>query len=162
AAGAAARQLPRPPPRLPQPGEEDARVVRVEADVRGAGVAVLVEDLLPGLAAVGGAVDAALLVGPEGVAEDRREGNVGILRVDDAGADLALLLPVVLPGPAGVGGLVDAVAGRDVAADVGLAGADVDHVRVRRGDGQGADGRDRLVVEDRLPGEAAVGRLPDA
>ena len=41
-------------------------------------------------------------------------------------ADLAFLLPDVLPGLAGVGGLVDAVAGRDVAADVGLAGADVD------------------------------------
>ena len=49
--------------------------------------------------------------------------------------------------------LVDAVARRDVAADVGLAGADVDDVRVGRGDGDRADRGDRLVVEDRLPGE---------
>ena len=58
--------------------------------------------------------------------------------------------------------LVDAVAGRDVAADVGLAGADVDDVRVGRGDGDRADRRDRLVVEDRLPVDAAVVGLPDA
>src|SRR5262249_17538095 len=53
AAGAAAGEVPRPPPRLPQGGEQHARVVRVEGDIDGAGVGVLLEDLLPGLAAVG-------------------------------------------------------------------------------------------------------------
>ena len=52
--------------------------------------------------------------------------------------------------------------GLDVAADVGLAAADVDDVGVGRRDGDGADGGDGLVVEDRLPVHAAVGRLPDA
>src|SRR5262249_54374835 len=82
--------------------------------------------------------------------------------VDDDGADLAFLLPDLFPRLAGVARLVDAVARGDVAADVGLAGTDVDHVRVGRGDGDGPDRRDGLVVEDGLPGEAAVGRLPDA
>ena len=96
------------------------------------------------------------------MAEHRGEGDVGVRRMDDDLADLPLLLPDVLPGLAAVGGLVDAVAGHDVAADVGLAGADVDDVGIGRRDGDGADGRGRLIVEDRLPGEAAVGRLPDA
>src|SRR5262249_11241988 len=148
--------LPRLAPGLPQSGEEDARVGRVEADIRSARVAVLAQYLLPGLAAVGGAIDPALAVGTEGVAEDRREGDVRVGRVDGHGADLALLLPDVLPGLTGIGGFVDAVARRHVAADVGLATADVDHVRVGRGDGDGADGGDRLVVEDRLPGDTAV------
>src|SRR5262249_37194222 len=63
---------------------------------------------------------------------------------------------------AGVGGLVDAVAWHDVAANVRLTGPDVDHVGVGRGDGDRTDGRDRLVVEDRFPVQAAVTRFPDA
>ena len=43
-----------------------------------------------------------------------------------------------------------------------FAAADVDDVRIGRGDGEGADGAGRLVVEDRLPGAAGVGGLPDA
>src|SRR5262249_13448569 len=54
------------------------------------------------------------------------------------------------------------VAVRDLRAHVGFAAADVDHVRVRGGDGDGADRCDRLRIEDRQPGAAGVGRLPDA
>ncbi len=143
-------------------GEQDARIVRIETDVGSAGVFADEQHALPRLAAVGGAIDAALLVGAEGVAKDRGISNVGIRRMHDHGADLPDLLPDVLPRFAGVGRFVDAVARLDVAANVRLAGADVDHVRVRRRDGEGADGRDRLVVEDRLPVDAAVGRFPDA
>src|SRR5262249_20795888 len=103
AAGAAAGHLPRLAPRLPHPGEEDARVGRVETNVAGPGVGVLLEPLLPGLAAVGGAVDAALRVGAEGVAEHGGKGDVGVLGVHGHGADLAFLFPDVLPGLAGVG-----------------------------------------------------------
>jgi len=103
------------------------------------------------LAAVPRAVDAALGVGAEGVPQDGGVGDVGIGRVDDQRADLTLLFPDVLPGLAGVQRLVDAVTRADVAADVGLAGAGVDHVGVGRGDGNGADRGNGLVVEDRLP-----------
>jgi hypothetical protein len=81
--------------------------------------------------------------------------------MDDDGADLPFLLPDVLPGLAGVAGNVEAVADLDVAADIRLAGADIDHIRIGGGDGDGADGGDGLVVEDGLPVGAAVGRLPD-
>src|SRR5439155_1478106 len=54
---------------LPHPGEQDARVVRVHGDVRGARVPVHEQHPLPRLAAVRGAVDAALFLGPVAVAE---------------------------------------------------------------------------------------------
>src|SRR5713101_1654572 len=125
AAGAAAREAPGSPPRLPQGREQDARVGWVHAEVDGPGIGVFSEDLLPGLAAVAGAVDAALRVGPEGMAQDGRVGQVGVLGMHDDPADLPLLLPDVFPGFAAVGGAVDAVAGLDVAANVRLARADV-------------------------------------
>ena len=64
------------------------------------------------------------------MAQHRREGDVGIRGMDDHRADLAVLVPDVGPGLAAVGRLVDPVAGDDVAADVGLAGADVNHIGV--------------------------------
>ena len=122
--------------------------------------AIRVEDLLPRLPAVPRAIDAALRVRAEGLAQDGRVGDVGVCRVDDHRADLAVLLPHVLPRLAGVGGLVDAVSLCDVAADVGLAGADVDDVRVGRRHRDRADRARRLVVEDRLPPDPAVRGLP--
>ena len=80
----------------------------------------------------------------------------------DHRADLAFLLPDLRPGPAGVHRLVDAVARCDVAADVGLSGAHVDHVRVRLRHGNRSDRRDRLIVEDRAPGHTSVARFPHA
>ncbi|GBD16895.1 hypothetical protein HRbin26_01805 [bacterium HR26] len=70
--------------------------------------------------------------------------------------------PDVLPGAAAVGRLVDAVAVGDVAADAGLAGADIDDVGVGLADGDSADrGALEVAVGDVLPGHPAVGGLPD-
>ena len=63
--------------------------------------------------------------------------------------------------PASIG-LVHAVADRRVVARILLARADVDDVRIARRDGDGADRRDGLLVEDRLERDAAVGGLDDA
>ena len=66
------------------------------------------------------------------------------------------------PRFAGVGRAVHAVAVRPVLAKVGLAAAGIDDVRVRRRHGNRADRRDRRrTVRHVLPGDAAVGRLPD-
>src|SRR5262249_21968255 len=124
AAGSSAGHLPRPAPRLPQAGEEDARVGRVGADVAGPRVLVILQHRLPGLASVCGTVDAARLARAERLAQHRGEGDVGVPGMHDHRADLALVLPDVLPAPAGVGRFPDAVADVDVAADVGLAAAD--------------------------------------
>ena len=82
---------------------------------------------------------------------------------DDAGDVLGLLrAPGGVQVLAAVERAVDAVADRDAVARVPLARAHPDDVRIGLVDGDGADRGDRLVVEDRRPGEAAVDRLPDA
>src|SRR6185437_6425569 len=70
--------------------------------------------------------------------------------------------PHVRPGPAAVSRLPDAVPIRDVAADVVLAGADIDDVGVRLAHPDGPDGPAEVLVGDRLPAMTAIGRLEDA
>ena len=84
--------------------------------------------------------------------------------MDADGADLpGVVEPDELPRLAAVGRLVDAAAGGHVAAHAVGAGADVDHVRIRIGDGDRAHRSDRnLAVGDRRPGRAAVGRPEQA
>ena len=116
-----------------------------------------------GLAAVGGAVEAALGVGAVGVAEDGDEELVGIARIDGDLRDLlAVAQAEVGPGLAGVGGFVDAVADGEIGTLESFAAADVDDVGIGGSDGESADGAGGLVVEDGVPGAAVVGGLPDA
>src|SRR5262249_8094666 len=136
AAGAAAAQLPRAAAGLPHAGEDDSGVVRVDGYVRGAGVGVFEEHAVPGLAAVLRAIDSAFATWSKRLAKDRGEGDVRVARVHGHGADLGDLFPDVLPGLARVGALVDAVSRRHVSADIRLAAADVDDVRVGRCNGQ--------------------------
>ena len=83
--------------------------------------------------------------------------------IEDARDAAGLAQSHVLPGLAGVGRLVDAVAHHvAVANDPRLAGADPDDVGIGIGDGNGADRRDGLIVEDRHERLAAVGGLPHA
>src|SRR5205085_1461034 len=131
-------------------------------DVDPAAVAVAEQHPLPGLAAIPGAEDPALIVGPERVAERGDEHDIRVSRVDDDGADVpAVPQTQVLPGLAGIERLVYAVAIGDVAARAGLAGADIDDVVIRVGDRDRSDRGDLLLVEDRLPGAPGVGALPD-
>ncbi len=164
AAGPAGDELPRVAHDLPEAGVEDAGVGRVHGEVRGAGALVHFQDLLPGGAAVGGAIDAALGVGAPHVAQGGDVDEVGVGGVDaDAGDLLGGGEAPVRPGAAGVGRAVDAVAGGDVAADGRLAHAGVDDVGVGAGDGDGAHGAGlEEAVGDRVPGGAAVGGLPHA
>src|SRR4029077_19370313 len=121
---AAALQVPGVAPGLPEAGEDEVGVRGGYRHIKGAGLRVLLQHLLPGLAAVVGAVDAPLRVVAEGAAEDGGVGDVGVGRMEGHLADLPFLRPDVRPGLAGVERLVDPVAGADVAADVRLAGAD--------------------------------------
>src|SRR5262249_28032522 len=160
AAGAAADHLPRLAPRLPQASEDHPRVRAADADVGGARLSVLVRPAAPRRAADGTAVHVARAVAGYGGPEDSGEAEVGVLGIDGNRAGLPDRLPDVLPALAAVGGLEDAGAGGDVAADVRLAGADVDDVRVTGRDRDAADGAGGLVVEDGLPGVPGVGALP--
>src|SRR5581483_6037511 len=120
--------------------------------------------LLPAPATVAGAEDTALAVRAEGVPQGGDVGNVGVFRMHAHAADEAGIGQAkVRPGLAGIGGTVDAVAVGDVAADAGLSHAGIDDVRVRLGDGDGADGGGaHEAVGDVLPVGAAVGGLPHA
>ncbi len=162
APGPAARHPPGVASRLPEAGEQNARIRGIEFDVARPGIGVHEQHVRPGPPAVHRAKDAALRIRAEGVPEEGRESHIRIPRMYRDLADLTLLVEHVLPAPAGVRGLVDAVAGLDVAANIGLPRADVDHVRIRGGDGDRSGREQRLVVEHRLPFVTAVDRLPDA
>ena len=95
--------------------------------------------------------DAAFGIGVVDVAESGDINAVGIGRVDDDAADLARAFETDMgPGLARVGGFEHADAVGVLAADIGLAGADIDDVRVRGSHRDGADGADRdALVADR-------------
>ena len=134
--------------------------MRIDGDVAAASVLVDVEDLLPGLAAVGRAKDAALLVGVPQVAGGADEDVVTVQRIDDNPRDaLAVRETDVLPVVTAVGALVDAVPHRHAVSRPALAGAHPDDIGVRRIDLDRA-GCHRMVVEYRLERDAAVLRLP--
>ena len=155
--------VPRRPPRLPQGGVDHVRVPGLEDDVDRAGVGVRPQDLPPVRPAVGRLEEPALGVRAVGVAERRHEDHVGVARIDLDAPDL-LRVPEAdeAPGGAAVDRLEDPLALGDVRAHVGLAGADVEHPRVRRRHRQRPDRAHRLLVEDRPPGAPGVDRLPDA
>ena len=160
---AAVDQRPDVPAALVGGGEQHVGVARIEDDVGDAGVLADGQHLLPGLAAVGGLVQAAVAARPPERSLGGDVDDVGVARVDDDLADvLGLLQAHVLPDLAAVVGAVDAVAVADAALAVVLAGADPDDVRVLRDRGRRADRIRAFVVEDRRPGGAGVGGLPDA
>ena len=110
------------------------------------------------------AIDAAIGVGSVDVAERRDIDAIGIRRVDHHASDLARGFEAdVGPGLAGVGGFVHADAVGVLAADIGLAGADVDDIGIRRRHRDGADRADgNALVGDGEPGAAGVLGLPHA
>ena len=162
-ARAAGDQLPRPPHDLPEPCVEDARVEGVHLQLRGASFFVDAEDLLPGLAAVLRAVDAPLLVRAARMTERGDVDQVRVRGVDPHAGDLPRgVEPRVGPGPARVCGLPDAVAGREVPSDRRLSHSHVDDVRIGFGDRDRSHrARLEILVRDRFPGRAGIGRLPD-
>src|SRR5262249_17074463 len=100
---------------IPETGEGEGGGLRIQRDPRAAGRPVrALQDERPGLAAVGGLVEAAVgAVRPE-LARHAGVDDVAVLRMDENPHDaLGLLEAHVGPGLAAVGGLVDAVADRD-------------------------------------------------
>ena len=149
---------------IPQRRVDDLRVDGVDRDVDRAGHRRRRgEHELPGLAAVVGAVEAALGDRARHVAARRREHAVRVLRIDRDPADRrAVGQAHVGPVGAAVGGLVDAVAevGQAAAGRVRLTGADPQRaVGVL---GQRAHRLHVVVGPHRRPVRAAVDAVPDA
>ena len=148
---------------LPHARENNPRIAGIHRHIRAAGVLVDKQRAHPRLAAIGRAEDAALLLRTVGVPQRAGNDDVGIFRIDHDSADASGLLETrASPCLASVGRLVDPVSNRDVAADECLAGARPNDVRIGGRDGQRANRRDILVVEDRVPVRTVVGRLEDA
>ena len=154
---------PRRAARIPKSRVHDARIGGIDDDFDGTDVLALVEDLLPRAAAVARAKHSALDIRGIEVTNRGNEHHVGILRIHGNLADvLRVAQAKVSPGGTRVRGFVDAVAEAGRVTQRGLPGADVDRVRGRRRDRQGADGGNRLIVEYRRPRSAGVSRFPDA
>ena len=140
AVGAAALKRPGLANDLPDAGIEHAGVCGVDRDVDCPGDIALVEDLLPGLAAILCAKDAALFIRAGHVAESCDIGDVRILRVDAQGADLLRVCQADMrPGVTGVGRFVDTVAVGGVPADIPFAHAGVNDVWIGVGYGDCSD-----------------------
>ena len=143
--------------------DDDVRVARIDDDVGDAGVVGNLQHLRPRAAAVNRLVEAAFAARRPQRALRRDEHRVAVFGTDDDAADvLGGLEADVGPRTAAVVALVHAVAVRDRALRIPLAGADPHDVRPLRIDRHPSDRKRSLSVEDRLPRRAAVGRLPDA
>src|SRR5450759_4908740 len=93
--------------------------------------------------------------------EHGNEDSILVARVDDDSADLLSVAEAeVTPGLARIGRFVDAVTGREVGPLNTFARPDVDHVRIRRGDGKIADRSCRLLVKDWCPHVPGIRGLP--
>ena len=109
------------------------------------------------------AIHAARLVGAIRVAQRGDEHAVRILRIHGHRGDLLRIgQPAVRPCGATVVRAIHAITHRQVRALQSLTRADVDRARGGRRHRECADGPGGLVVEDRLPGSAGVGRPPHA
>ena len=148
-------------PSLVRGGVDGVWIGGVEFDIRYPRVLVDLEYRSPGDTAVCGPVHAALATGGPQRPLGRYQHRIAVARIDENLADvLRCGEPHLLPGAASVEAPVYAAAPGHVAAADVLAGTDPDHVRVVRIDGDGADRVRRLVIEDRRPGDAGIGRLP--
>src|SRR5207237_351685 len=102
-------------PRRPEDSINGLGGGRIERQGNGTRVFVLVKYLLPRVAAVGRAKDAALGVGAVRVTEHRDKHAASVARIDDERADLLSVAQADMPpGLAAVGGSVDPVANRQV------------------------------------------------
>ena len=162
AARPAAGDVPEIAPRLPEAGEQDARVGGIHRQFHRPGVGVAVQHLLPVCPAVARAVHAARFVRPEDVAQRRDIDQVGVGRVHQDAPDMpGLAQPHMRPGQPGIGRFVDAVAIRHVQPDRRLAHPGIDDVRVRprhrdRAHGGGVE----EPVAHAAPVHPAIDRLP--
>ena len=161
APGSAAGETPRRAPRLPQRRKQNVRIPRIERNVDGARVLILIKHFIPGLAAIQRAENSALRVRTKRMPERRHKDNFRVARIHNHLPDRARILqPDVLPGLPCIHRLPHAIAVRNISANAGFARPHIDNVRVRLRHRQAAYGRSTLFVKNRRPTGCAVGRLP--
>src|SRR5262245_1424703 len=148
---------------LPHGGEERLRIRRIHDDVDSPGVLVDEEHTVPLLAAVSRAEHTTFGLRPIAVTERGDEDDVRIPGIDyDAGDASGIVEAHASPRLPGIGGLVDAVADRDVPSDEHFAGPHPHDIWIGWSNRDGADRRNVLLVEERLPVQTGIGRLEQA
>src|SRR5437899_730409 len=124
---------------------------------------VEVKNFFPVLAAIASAENAALRIFAVRMAESSDEHDIGIRGMDDDSADVTRVFQSnVIPCFAGIVRAIDAIAERDVTANAGFAGANIDDVGIGIGDGNGPNGGGALFLEEGIPGNATIHRFPNA
>src|SRR6266446_2789520 len=110
--------------RGPHAGEDYLRVARIEDKIHAANIFILVENLLPCLAAVERTVNATLGVRAVRMPLGCDEEAIGILGIDDDGCDLLRVAQAeMLPSAARVGRSIDAVAHGEIGSAQAFAAA---------------------------------------
>jgi hypothetical protein len=143
--------------------EQDLRVVGTHGEIDRSRERVDEQHVVPGLAAVGAAIDAPLGAGRPERAERRHVHDVGVVRVDHDPPDVMRTLePEVDPRVTPIVRPVDTVAPRRRLTVVLLSGARIDDPMIRRGDRDVAERAHRLVVEDRLPRRPVIRAAPES
>ena len=163
AAFAARVEHPRRAARLPERGVDDVRIRGIEGEVGGARRVVPEQHLAPVLPAISAAIHTALRRRRPDVALRGDVNDIRVGRVHEHARDLSRELQSERrPRLSGVGRLPDTFAVGHVAAQRVFTTADIDDVRARRRDGDGADRPTEILVRDGRPGLSAVEGLEHA
>src|SRR5579859_241724 len=134
----------------------------VDGHVYHAGVFADVKHVLPGFAAVGGFIKAAVASRPPKRTFSGDKHNVAVTRVDGDATDvLGLLQAHVRPAFAAIFRAIDAIAITDAALAVALAASHPHHAGIFRIEHYRADGIAAFTIEYRGPGDSVVLGLPD-
>ena len=143
-------------------GVDGVRIAGGELQVGRPGVRTEIEGARPGGAAILGPVHPAFAPAvPERPLGGPQDG-VPVPRVHQDPADVLRAGEAhLLPGGAAVAAPIDAVTPADVTSAHVLPGAQPHHFRVGGVEGDRSEGVGRVLVKDRLPGGAAVLRLPE-
>src|SRR5947209_346619 len=147
--------------RAPQCGKHGLRTVTVKSNVNRTAVLIAIKNFLPRSAAIGGAKNTTLRVGPISMSHGCHQNYIGSARVYHDAADVAgIAQSYIAPALAAICGLIDPVAVGEIRAPVSLATAHINNVRIGWSNGQRANRSNRLAVKSRGPGQAAVGGFP--
>ena len=160
---AAADHAPLAPFALKGGGIKDVGVARMHGDFHDAGDLAGPQQPRPRLAAIAGAVQAALLARPPQRAERRHIDRVAIIGMHEDAADVpAVLQPHMLPGRATVLRPINPIAIKRAAHIVLLAGAEPDGVGILGIKRHRPHRNATLLFEDGRPGRPGVHRFPQA
>src|SRR5581483_12035534 len=144
-------------------GIDRVRIIRVDGYVGESGVLAYVQDFLPGLAAIGSAIEAAISTWRPQRSFGGNENCVAVFRADSNATNvLRVLQSQIGPALAAVFGFVNAVAVVNAALRVVLTCTYPHDRRIAGIEFHISDRKRSFVLEHRIPGEAVVVGLPHA